>query len=247
MLSRPRRFTGETPPSLSYLFDDLALMSAARNYSAWLYSFIAPHVGRRVVEVGCGTGNLTGLLLQAADVIAVDIEAECVGRVRERYPVNPKLRVEHCGPPDAAFSGLRRLEPDSCVCVNVIEHIGRDVEALAAMGSILPPRGPVVVLAPAFEGLYGEIDRRLGHYRRYTKASIQRMARDAGLEVENARYLNVPGFLGWWANARVFRRGAQSDSQVAFFDRFVVPLTSRIERIVTPPFGQSIVAVLRKP
>ena len=220
-------------------------MSAARNYAAWQFSLISPHIGKRVVEVGCGTGNLTGSLLARAEVIAVDIEPECVRRVRLRYPRHSNLRVELCGPPDAAFLGLRDLAPDSCVCSNVIEHIGRDVEALAAMGSILPAKAPIILLAPAFDSLYGPIDYRLGHFRRYTKHSLSKLANAAGLEIASARYVNLPGFFGWWANSRIFRREAQSAAQVAFFDRYIVPATWLIERIITPPFGQSLLAVLR--
>jgi SAM-dependent methyltransferase len=246
MLGHCRRFTGETPPSLEYLFEDLTRMSAARNYAAWQYSLIAPHIGKRVVEVGCGTGNLTGFLLARAQVIAVDIEPECVRRARLRYPRHSNLRVELCGPPDAAFRGLRELEPDSCVCSNVIEHIGRDVEALAAMGSILPAKAPIILLAPAFESLYGPIDYHLGHFRRYTKRSLAKSASAAGLEFAFAHYVNLPGFFAWWANSRIFRREAQSAAQVAFFDRYLVQTTSLIERIITPPFGQSLLAVLRR-
>jgi SAM-dependent methyltransferase len=221
-------------------------MAAARNYFAWQYRLAARDLGQRVVEVGCGTGNFTGFLLGRGSVIAVDTEPECVRRVCLRYPDQPNLYVECCGPPDADFLKLRRFEPDSCVCLNVIEHIGRDVDALVAMSSILPPAAPIILLAPAFEALYGPIDYQLGHYRRYTKRSLALAARSAGLEVVSARYLNLPGFFGWWANSRVFHRQSQSAAQISFFDRFVVPVTSLIEDIVPAAFGQSVLATLHK-
>jgi SAM-dependent methyltransferase len=246
MPSRSRRFTGEPPPSVSFLLDDQTRMAAARNYFVWQYRLTARDLGQRVVEVGCGTGNFTGFLLERTSVIAVDTEPECVRRLRLRYPNQPNLHVECCGPPDPAFLELRRFEADSCVCLNVIEHIGRDVDALAAMASILQSGGTIILLAPAFEALYGLIDYQLGHYRRYTKRTLSKTAKSAGLDVVRARYVNLPGFFGWWANSRVFRRQTQSADQISFFDRFVVPVASRIEDIVPPPFGQSIFATLRK-
>jgi SAM-dependent methyltransferase len=246
MSFQPRRFAGESPLSVSFLLEDQTQMAAARNYFAWQYRLAARDLGQRVVEVGCGTGNFTGFLLRRASVIAVDTEPQCAERLRQRYPDQPNLHVECCGPPGAAFLELRRFEPDSCVCLNVIEHIARDVDALAAMASILQPRGTIILLAPAFEALYGPIDYLLGHYRRYTRRTLARAARSAGLDVVRARYLNLPGFFGWWANARLFRRRTQSARQISFFDRFVVPVASRIEDIVPPPFGQSVLATLRK-
>jgi hypothetical protein len=67
-----------------------------------------------------------------------------------------------------------------------------------------------------------------------------------GLRVKKLRYMNVAGFFGWWLNARVFRREEQSEAQIGFFDRMVVPVASRLEALIAPPFGQSIFAVLEK-
>ncbi len=222
-------------------------MARARNYFAWQYRMAAEYLGERVVEVGCGAGNFTRLLLPRRAVLAVDTEPECVRSVRRRYPNEAGLQVECCGPPGPAFLELRRFEPDTCVCFNVIEHIRQDREALAAMAAILQPGGRILLLAPACEALYGPIDYALGHYRRYTRRGIVTMAEQAGLQMVRARFMNLPGFFAWWANARLWRREVQSTAQIALFDRLVVPLVSKVEAVVPPPFGQSIFAVLRKP
>ena len=60
------------------------------------------------------------------------------------------------------------------------------------------------------------------------------------------RYFNSAGFVGWWANARIFRKEAQSEAQIEFFDRAIVPVLSRLERWIEPPVGQSIYSVLEK-
>jgi hypothetical protein len=48
-------------------------------------------------------------------------------------------------------------------------------------------------------------------------------------------------------NSHIFRRGAQSERQIEIFDRYVVPVMSRLEGMVPPPFGQSLFVVLEKP
>jgi hypothetical protein len=73
------------------------------------------------------------------------------------------------------------------------------------------------------------------------------LADSVGLRVQTARYVNMVGFFGWWANARLFRREAQSAGQIEMFDKYIVPVMSRVENIVSPPFGQSLFFVLRKP
>jgi SAM-dependent methyltransferase len=133
------------------------------------------------------------------------------------------------------------------VCLNVLEHIEDDRQALRGMASILGPGGVIVLLVPAFPALYGPIDSNLGHYRRYSRGAIATLADSTGLRIRKVHYVNAVGFFGWWVNSHILRRGAQSERQIEIFDRYLVPLLSRLEGMVPPPFGQSLFVVLEKP
>jgi hypothetical protein len=61
------------------------------------------------------------------------------------------------------------------------------------------------------------------------------------------RCYNFVGIWGWWWNARFGRRKQQSDAQIRFFDGRIVPVLSRLERLVAPPVGQSLLFVARSP
>lgn len=221
-------------------------MALAKNYFAWQSRLVLRELGQRVIEVGCGIGNFTGMLLDREMVVALDVEEPCLEVLRQRYAGRPNLHVLACDLADPAFRDLRHFAPDSCVCLNVLEHVEDDARALAAMAAVLAPGGTVMLLVPAFQSLYGPIDRNLGHYRRYRRGDIGRLARATGLSTARMHYMNFAGFWGWWANAHLFRREQQSKRQIAFFDRWVVPLQSAMESIAAPPVGQSLFAVLRK-
>lgn len=230
----------------SYTLYDQRLMAKARNYFAWQNSLVTREIGRRVVEVGCGFGNFTRLLLDREVVIAIDREPDCVERLRERYPNQKNLQTFVCDASDRAFAGLARFQADSCVCLNVLEHMQDDQKALEDMASILVPGGVIVLILPAFAALYGPIDANLGHLRRYRRGSIRRIANGAGLRIKRMHHMNFIGFFGWWVNSRILRREAQSAFQISVFDKFVVPVASRLEGWLTPPFGQSLFVVLQK-
>ena len=230
--------------SSDYTVADQQRMTRARNYFAWQARLVLPELGRRVLEIGCGIGNFTELLANREAVIAVDIEPDCIARLKTRCPQAHAFALDASS---GALGELARFHPDSCVCLNVLEHIDDDLGTLQRIASILPARGVIVLLLPAFPALYGTIDRNLGHRRRYSRASIDKLASAAGLEVKKARYVNFAGFFGWWINAHILHRQAQSESQIEFFDRRVVPVMARIESIMAPPFGQSVFAVLEKP
>ncbi len=230
-----------------YTVEDQERMSRAENYFAWQSRMVRRELGRRVLEVGCGLGNFTGTLLDRDAVIAVDIEPACIDRLRERYADRVNLYAFVCGIEAPEFRDLARFAPDSCVCANVLEHVADDASALQAMADVLSPGGVIVLLVPAFEALYGPIDRNLGHHRRYSRAAVKDLALRTGLRVRKLRYSNCIGFFGWWVNAHLLKRHAQSAGQIHVFDRYLVPVIAALEGALPPPFGQSLLAVLEKP
>ncbi len=231
----------------AYTLEDQDRMKDAGNYFAWQSRLVRGELGRRVLEVGCGLGNFTGLLLDRDAVIAVDVEPACIQRLKQRYAERPNLHAFVCDVAAPEFRDLARLRPDSCVCLNVLEHVEDQDAALRAMASVLTPGGVIVLLVPAFQALYGPIDHNLGHHRRYSRGALRELAARAGLRIRKLHYSNSIGFFGWWTNSHILKREAQSERQIQVFDRYLVPLISGAERLVRPPFGQSLFAVLEKP
>lgn len=229
--------------SSGYTVTDQRLMTRARNYLAWQARLVRPALGRRVLEVGCGIGNFTAELLDRDEIVAIDADPACVALLAERAPrVNGFVREVGAD----SIADLARFRPDSCLFINALEHIEHDRQAMHDVAEILEPGGVVILLAPAFQGLHGPIDRNLGHYRRYSRAGIRGLADAAGLRVAKLHYVNFPGFFGWWINARVLQLEAQSQSQIDIFDRWIVPGMSRVEALIRPPLGLSLFAVLEK-
>jgi len=231
----------------TYTLEDQRRMSKAKNYFAWQHRLIQNELGQRILEVGCGVGNFTSSLLDRETVIAVDVEPECIQLLKRRYPDQDNLHAFVCDVLSPEFRELASFQPDSGVVVNVLEHVGDDVAALKAVASVLAPGGVIVLLVPAFQALYGPIDKNLGHHRRYSRGGIRRLAQRTGLRIRKLHYMNSIGFFGWWTNARILKREAQSERQIEIFDRYLVPPLSALERLLRPPFGQSLLAVLEAP
>lgn len=221
-------------------------MKRATRYFQWQFQLANAELGGRVLEIGCGLGNFTRLLADRELVIAIDTERAVIECLNQRLVGQKNLVACQMDALDDSFPMLARYQPDSIACLNVLEHISDDHRALEHMNAVLPSGGKVVLIVPAFEGLYGPIDAKLGHFRRYSKEGLRQLCQRTGFLPRKLRYMNVLGLLGWWFNARVSRRTAQSEAQIAFFDRFIVPVQSRLEALLAPPCGQSIFVVLEK-
>jgi SAM-dependent methyltransferase len=236
----------EASTTAEYTLLDQRLMERAKNYFAWQARLAKEELGRRVVEVGCGAGNFTRHMLDRELVVGIDTVEECAEHAQASFKNQPNLQFRWLDVQDPAFCELKALRPDSVVCLNVLEHVRDHRLALEHMREVLPVGGRAIFLLPAFESLYGPIDRNLGHFRRYSKGPWRSLAEAVGFRVKLARYFNSIGFFAWWANAKLFRKEAQSESQIELFDRVIVPVLSRLERWIEPPVGQSIYTVLEK-
>lgn len=229
-----------------YTIRDQERMKLAGNYFEWQCRMALPHLGKRVLEIGCGTGNFTRHLGDREMVVGIDIVKACVKEHGRRLGHHANITALHQDVLDPAFLELKQYRPDSVVCLNVLEHIGDDAQALRNMHSVLPDGARAVLIVPAFEALYGPIDAKLGHFRRYSKRTLGAVAREAGFRLQTLRYFNSIGWFGWWVNAHILKRVEQSEAQIVFFDSKIVPTLSRLEDRFEPPFGQSIFAVLVK-
>ena len=230
--------------------EDLRTLSEAHNYHRWLYSSIEGAIGTRVVEIGPGIGNYTPLLLEHGHVLGAEPERAYVDYLRRRFAGSDRFEVTQLALDDwdaGTRQSIARFEPDTFVCMNVLEHVESDAAAVAAMFDCLRPGGHIALVLPALGWLFSPLDRRYGHYRRYGKADVARLV--TGLPaaaVRKCHYLNAPAVPGWWINHVVLKRERLPKGQTRLFDRTVVPVAAALERIVPVPFGLSLVVWIER-
>jgi glycosyltransferase involved in cell wall biosynthesis len=223
----------------------LDTLSRAPRFNRWMAETIEPYVGRRVLEIGAGIGNLSRHLARRRErYCATDIDDEALARLRVRLAHRPNLEIRRCDVASAAdFEGLDQ-SVDTVVCLNVIEHVEDDLAALRNVRRALTPGGCALVLVPEGMSVYGSYDKALGHFRRYSEEQLTQRMREAGFTVEKVIAFNRPTRPGWWFNGRVLHRKTFSRLQLALFDR-LVPLWRRIDPYL-PWKPTSIIAVGRK-
>jgi SAM-dependent methyltransferase len=225
----------------------LSTMTEAVKYHQWIYDVVRPYIGKRVLEVGGGLGTFSDLLQDRERLVIVDNDPVCIRHLADRFCPAANVRVLEADIlDDIHLETLISERPDSAICINVLEHIWDDRKAVQHIYDVLQPGGYFVLLVPAHPVLYGIIDQNLGHIRRYTKKHAAKRVADAGFSVVRAQYFNSVGVAGWYMISRMRRQETHQTEQVRFYDQYVVPVVSRVERVVSPPFGQSVVVIGRK-
>lgn len=169
---------------------------AAHDTTHWWYrarrEILSDYLGRygglpedaRILEIGCGTGHNLPMLARFGEVDAIEIDAAA------RELASGRLGKPVSDAPLPELPGVERDRYDLIAVLDVIEHIADDVGALKAMASCLKPGGHILIAVPAHPWMWSAHDVVNHHQRRYTKASLDKAIRDAGLTHNGLRWFN---------------------------------------------------------
>ncbi len=216
--------------------------------------------GRRlaVVDVGCSTGGNAGSLADAYDVVGFDASETAIRLASTRFP---RARFHRATDLDPVLDAARTA--DLVLLMDVLEHVEDDFWFLSSIASVLRPGAHVLVTVPAHPDLWSAHDVASQHWRRYTRARLERVWRDLPLEarlVSPCNALLAPLVRG----ARRLRGDAQpahgtgADLSVPSalvnrvlrwtFEREAGPLVHALRNSSRAPYrdGVSLLAILRR-
>jgi hypothetical protein len=220
-------------------------LAMAVNHRRWFVELAIPHLGSHPIEVGSGLGDYA---LEWAPhfehFTATEADADRLVALKDRLTDHPTVDVRQLLLP--CEDGSRQYT--GAVSYNVMEHIEDHVGALSSMAhQLVKPGGKIVLIVPAFPFAMSPVDIATGHVRRYTKKSMTETLSAAGLQPEIVRYANMLGLPGYYVTTSIFKMAPKEGAMMKFYDSFVLPMTKGIEKVVHPPFGQSVFAVARVP
>jgi len=222
----------------------LGRLSRAPRFTQWMADVIRPFVGRAVLEIGAGTGNLTLQLLPRSYYWASDINPLYVEYLNKFTTTRPYLHVGYTDA-EAGQSYPREQKFDTVICLNVVEHLADDLMALQNIGEALVDGGRAIILVPCGPWLFGTLDEVLGHHRRYTREKLTQVAVRAGFQIEALLPFNRVGVIAWWLNGRLLRRKAFGLWQIKMLNA-LTPVLRLLDRwLPLPPL--SLIAILSKP
>ncbi len=221
---------------------DLERLAGAERLTDWMFSQFSAHAHGTVVEVGAGIGTYSRRLLDAGAerLLAIEPEPACAETLEARLGSDPRVTVVRETLPGSPALAELAGGCDLVVCQNVLEHIEDDGAAVQAMAAALAPGGRMTLLVPAHPRLYGRLDHRFGHFRRYDRGRLTRLVAEAGLELLELRSFNALGIAGWWAKSRGGE--AEVDDRSLRVYETLLRAWRPVEERIHLPFGLSLVA-----
>jgi SAM-dependent methyltransferase len=220
----------------------LSRLARAPRFNAWMADTIRGYCRDAVLEIGCGSGNLTRRLIPRDRYVASDINPHYLEALEAQLGDRPYLETSYCDVTNLSTFPSAGRAFDTVVCLNVVEHVKSDRVALTNIRSALVDGGTAVILVPQGQWNFGTLDTVLGHHRRYSRASLDQAATAAGFLVREIFEFNRIGTVAWFLNGRILRRRTFGLFQIWMLDR-LTPFFRLIDRFL-PWSGLSLIAIL---
>jgi hypothetical protein len=217
-----------------YPGSELEVFDKAVHWKRYFASHIAPYIRGDVLEVGSGLGvNLKFFShLSFHSWTRLEPDRDLAARSQAIHGTLADIpETQHY---------------DTILYIDVLEHIQDDSAELVRAVARLNPGGCLIVLAPAHPWLFSAFDAAIGHFRRYTKASLA-AAVPPGMQCEKRIHLDCAGLIASAANRFVFKRASPTRGQIWFWDYALIPISRVIDPLFAHRVGKSVLGVWRKP
>jgi ubiquinone/menaquinone biosynthesis C-methylase UbiE len=225
-----------------YEGNELELFREAVNWKQYFARKIKPYIGSTVLEVGAGIGATTSILNDgtATSWTMLEPDERMFHQLQSKSHHLPKnVILNHGTITDAS------QQYDTILYIDVLEHIKNDRQELEAAAASLNPGGFLVVLSPAFNFLYSEFDKAIGHHRRYTKRELVKL-RPSNTALVYSKYLDTAGFLASAMNKIILHQAYPTKKQVKFWDKMLIPLSRITDPLFLYSFGKTILVAWQK-
>jgi ubiquinone/menaquinone biosynthesis C-methylase UbiE len=215
-------------------------------YPQWNLGLFNLEKNKRILDIGCGPGMYFDAIMaySPSRYVGVDFSEVLLHELSNKAKLRGQS-IELIQADITDSESLKRLcqyEYDYVLCFDVLEHIEDDQKALKTIRMVLlnTGMGELCIRLPALPFIYGENDKAIGHFRRYSKKYLTMTLERCGYKINKIGFQNFLGPFFWFTIGKILKRSAAVNESESTFINSIIPLVSRLEKIVPPPFGLSL-------
>ncbi len=222
-------------------FKDLQLIDKClKNYNEMIVNLFIDKVDNKsisVLDFGAGIGSLAEIFYKKTS-----IKPECFEICNE----SQKILMQKGFTIKNEF--LNEEKYDLIYSSNVLEHIENDYKAIANIKNMLKKDGYLIIIVPAFNFLFTEIDVEYCHFRRYNSKMLKKIFNQNDLLIQNIRFFDPIGFFILFF-IKFFKINSHKkiiSKNLIFYDKIIMKINLISDLIFRKICGKNIVLIAQK-
>tara|TARA_B100000242_G_C43014746_1_gene471839 strand:+ start:67 stop:750 length:684 start_codon:yes stop_codon:yes gene_type:complete len=203
-------------------------------------SFFKKFIKGNILEVGAGCGSFTKFYQEKEQSITLtELDKKNFLDLKNKFDGKKNISISN--------SSVEFLEKkfDTIMYLHVLEHISDDIQELKRAIDKLNNNGYLVIMVPAHQKIYSNLDKAVGHFRRYEKEFFKKDL--LGLKRIKFISLDSVGYFLYFLNKFFFKEEVYpSNLKIFLWDKIFTPITMVLDIFLMYKFGKCFVAVYKK-
>ena len=228
---------------MDYIGNELEIFDKATNWKEYWFSAISRHLNGKVLEVGAGLGSNTMLLNNHSKVTSItclEPDKKLFAQLKEKSAQLSKVKSVI----NSTIQFIEEEKYDVIIYIDVLEHIDDVMSEVVAMKRCLSEDGKIIILVPAYQYLFSDFDKAIGHFRRYNKGLL--LSQLTPFRKDSVFYLDSMGYFASLANKTLLKKSEPSASNIKFWDSLLIPASRWLFDIIfMRSFGKSLIGVFK--
>lgn len=223
------------PSLVTESFDD------ANFHIKYCLSFIKKYLKGNVAEIGAGCGSFTRHFFneKITSLTLTEKDEKNIEILNNKYSSNQSVKVSR----DSIFELKNKF--DVILYLHVLEHIENDEKEIIEAIQKIKDNGMLIIMVPAHQNIYSNLDRNVGHFRRYEKEFFDKKFQS--LQKIDFKYLDSTGFILYKLNKLFFKKEEYpSKIKIFIWDKFFTPLSAILDFLLGYKVGKCILAIYKK-
>lgn len=194
-----------------------------------------------ILEVGAGCGSFTRNYYEPSlkSITLTDTDKKNILTLNDIFQNKKNIKVLN--------KPVSEIENkfNTIMYLHVLEHIEDDIKEIEEATKKLAKGGYLIIMAPAHQKIYSNLDKAVGHFRRYEKDFFHKKFNF--LTLTKFKFLDSMGYLLYLLNRIFFKKETfPSNFKIFLWDKIFTPITIIFDFITNYKFGKCIISIYKK-
>lgn len=232
-LNKENKYT--YPEEVTKIFD------GANFHIRYCLSFLKKYLKGDLLEVGAGCGSFTRNYYnnKINSLILTERDKKNILDLNLKFKNDKRIKVKNI------YIKNIKKKFDVILYLHVLEHIKNDLLEIKQATKKIKKNGILIIMSPAHQKMYSNLDKSVGHYRRYHKDFFLQKFNE--LKLIELRYLDSSGYILYYLNKVFFKKDDYpSKFKIFIWDKFFTPISIIADFILGYKVGKCILAIYKK-
>ena len=219
----------------------LEIVESVTVWNKYVHYLNKKYYKNNFLEIGAGIGSFTDRYKKnIKNIFLTEIDKQNLNILKTKYQNDKNITVL-----ESQIANVSQKFNTICH-FNVLEHIKDDKEEIINCLNKINKEGYLVILVPAHNKLYSNLDKDVGHYRRYEKSFFENLNLSNG-EIVELKYMDCMGYFLYYMNKLIYKNETYpSGFKIFIWDKIFTPLTVLLDFITGYKFGKNILCIIKK-